>query len=166
MRNIILILTIYTVNLCSLDAKANYVKCNGGFNLKFSTPVNNQIAGPLEDSIEFIKNKLMKFNYEGYLNKPVSVLLNGIGLPYREIMYYGTKPHHLYLGYVVYETGIYLDIYIDRFLHMKEYLMPDENISMWKEEDFLKEKVTKIRVRTGDRKVHKEFPKKPILPVF
>lgn len=112
-----------------------------------------------------IERRLVQFKYKRYINKPIGKLLKDINLNYRNILFIQTKP--MYLGYVivVYSDNVQLDIYTERYSYLKRLIDEKETEQVWKVEDLLKEKVTKIIVRNRSGKLLKECPKKPVYPI-
>jgi len=110
--------------------------------------------------------KLIRFKYKKYINKPIGKLLEDLKLSYKEIHFMRTKPLHLSFVVVEYSSYIHLDIYTEKYNYLKRDLDETDSYDIWKVEDLLKEKVTKIRVRNRYGKSLKEYPRKPILPVI
>lgn len=121
--------------------------------------------GVKSDAVD-LEQRLVKFKYKKYIDKPISELLDDIQLDYRKILFVQMRPLCLAFVSVIYSDDLRLDIYTENYSYLKRFLNEDETEQVWKVEDLLKEKVTKIRVRTRHGRSVKEYPRKPVLPVI
>lgn len=114
-----------------------------------------------------IEKRLIHFKYKKYINKPIDQLLKGIDMKYNRIIFVRMKPLYLSFVTIVYSGEIHLDIYTEEYKYLRREINENESYEyVWKVEDLLKERVSKIRVRRSiSGKSLKEYPKKPILPV-
>lgn len=113
-----------------------------------------------------LEQRLVKFKYKKYIDKPIGELLADVKLDYRKILFVQMRPLCLAFVSVIYSDDLRLDIYTENYSYLKRFLNEDETEQVWKVEDLLKEKVTKIRVRTRHGRSLKEYPPKPVLPVI
>lgn len=135
--------------------------------LSFSKDIRHTTCPPtisIIDSLD-IEKKLLNFNYKKFRNRTIDDLLKGIDINYDKIIFVKMKPLYLSFVTVVYSPEISLDIYTEQYRYLKRELYENESYDLWKIEDLLKEKVSKIRVRKRNGATLKEYPRKPILPV-
>ena len=128
--------------------------------LSLNLNAQNQ-ASNCNDSL--VLNELLKINIKKYKGKPVDKFLNEIECTPIKISFIEMKPMSIAWGRIKYSNDVWIDIFIDDYKVMKKELDPGESPDVWKEEDFRKEIISKIRV-VKKLKTLKQYPKKPALP--
>lgn len=110
-----------------------------------------------------VRAKLESIRYKHYINKEVSKLLDDIAIANKKILFVTMRPKVLAFISIKYNDSLWLDIYIEKYKFLKQFLDENETEDVWKESDLRKEKVGKIRLRVKSD-ILKEYPKKPKLP--
>lgn len=152
----------FFITLSLIICTTYVMKSNGNFHILISKRSGN---GNIDSSnVELI---LKKVKYKKFINQPIGRLLDHIPSKYERIQFVQMHPLKLAFVSVIYSREISLDIYTEKYSYIKRILEEGESENVWKIEDLLKEKVSKIRVRNNiNGNSLKEYPKKPILPVI
>ena len=92
--------------------------------------------------------------------------MNKVNLKYSYIHFVEMKPYFLAFVSIKFGEGLWLDIYVEKYQHIKQVLSEEEyenRDKFWNMDELVKEKISKIRLRKG-REILREYPKNPKLP--